>query len=463
MPNQSYPRYLNNKPIGEDQFEGRSHERIATSISDHIKRHDNTLKVLGLEGEWGSGKSNVIEVLRKKLEKTHHIYIYDAWGHQEDSQRRAFLEELTEDLLDNGLLTKKTNFRDLSGRERKITWQEKLNYLLSRKRKTNKRSVPKLSAGIILTGLVVVLTPILALISDLIGSETGAILLKILFSTSLILLGIICWVLYALYEKFLSSKKSWPTLSSLFTFYKGKVLENTTSEIFSDLEPSVKEFKSWIKSISSGLVKKELVIVYDNMDRLPPEKVKSIWSSIHTFFAEEDYEKVNVIIPFDKVHIQQVFDSAKGVTTCEFINKTFSIIYRVTPPVLTDWKNFFTKKFEEAFAKDEEEELLTVLSLFDRLKKKFTPRDIIVFINELVTLKRIWKDDIPLRYIGVYVLRKDKILESPQERILSSDYLGTTKDIFIEDTKLQNFISALTFNVPVERARSEERRVGKEW
>ena len=78
---------------------------------------------------------------------------------------------------------------------------------------------------------------------------------------------------------------------------KGKELENTTYEIFSDLEPSVKEFKEWIKSISEGLTKKDLVIVYDNMDRLPPEKVKEIWSSIHTFFAEEEYDKYELYEP----------------------------------------------------------------------------------------------------------------------------------------------------------------------
>jgi hypothetical protein len=36
------------------------------------------------------------------------------------------------------------------------------------------------------------------------------------------------------------------------------------------------------------------------MDRLPPEKVKEIWSSIHTFFAEEEYKNIHIIIPFDR-------------------------------------------------------------------------------------------------------------------------------------------------------------------
>src|SRR5690606_36019840 len=133
-------------------------------------------------------------------------------------------------------------------------------------------------------------------------------------------------------------------------------------------------------------------------------------------------------------------------------NKTFSIIYRVTPPVLTDWKDFFSTKFGEAFGVKEDKEFPTILSIFDRLKKKFTPRDIIIFINGLVTLKKIWNDDIPLRYIAIFCLKKEIILESPQKYILNNDYLGQAKDLFTEDNQLQNYISALTFNVPVEKA-----------
>lgn len=453
MEENNYPKYIINKPIGEDLFEGKSHERIATNIAEHIKDKYNSHKVLGIEGEWGSGKSNIIELIRKNLNKTHHVYIYDAWGHQEDSQRRAFLEELTEDLIDNNsnLLSDKTKYKDLSGKEKNITWKEKIKFLLARKRETSKKTIPKVSGGIIFIGLIVILTPIFALMSDFIGDGESAILLKILLSLSLLILALISWVIHSLYNKYISEDKTWANLSSVFYFYKGKELENTTYEIFSDLEPSVKEFKDWIKSISLGLVSKELIIVYDNMDRLPPEKVKEIWSSIHTFFAEQSYDKINVIIPFDRKHLQIAFENTDNPIN-GFINKTFSIIYRVTPPVLTDWKEFYRKKFEFAFGETEKKEFSTVLSVFDRLINKFTPRDIIIFINELVTYKKIWKDEIPLRYIAVFIMKKEIILVSPQKNILNGEYLGASIDLFAEDENLQNFISALTFNVPVEKA-----------
>ncbi len=445
-------RYISNNPIGKDFFAGQSHEKIANSITEHIKNESNYMKVIGLEGEWGSGKSNIIEIIRKKLEDSHYIYIYDSWGHQEDSQRRAFLEEMTEELEKNNLLVKRTSYKNFNGKILNISWQEKIKYLLARKKETSKKTVPKLSMGLIMIGLIVVLTPILALISNLIGNNTQEnILIKIIFTSSILILSIVGFLFYTIGKKLIY--KEWASLSSLFYLYKGKELENTTFEVLSDLEPSVKEFKDWIKSISSGLKEKKLLIVYDNMDRLPPKKVEEIWSSIHTFFAEEQYDNIHIIIPFDRKHLQKAFKYEDNETQInEFINKTFSLTYRVTPPILTDWKKFFQIKYNEAFNGCEKLELSIVISIFDRLKKRFTPRDIIVFLNEIVSYKKIWKEEIPLRYIALFVLQKEEILKDTQKNILGNNYLKTTDELFSKDNKLQNYISALTFNVPVQQA-----------
>lgn len=445
-------QYISNKPIGEDSFIGKSHDNIANSIAEHIMDESHPMKVIGLEGEWGSGKSNIIEIIKNKLNSTHYVYIYDSWGHQEDSQRRAFLEEMTEELEENNLLIKKTQYKNINGKTLNISWQEKIKFLLARKKETNKKTVPKLSIGLIIIGLIVVLTPILALISQLIGNNPQEnIIVKILFSSSIVILAIVSFIIYTFYKRIVHKK--WANLSSFFYLYKGKELENTTFEILSDLEPSVKEFKNWIRSISSGLKDKHLLIVYDNMDRLPPKKVEEIWSSIHTFFAEEQYDKIHIIIPFDRKHLQKAFEYEENSSQInEFINKTFSLIYRVTPPILTDWKNYFHIKYHEAFKNSEDEELSLVISIFDRLKERFTPRDIIVFLNEIVSYKKIWEDEIPLRYIALFVLSKESILQDTHKNILENNYLKTTVELFSNDNELQNYISALAFNVPVAQA-----------
>ena len=108
--------YLSDRPEGVDLFLSKSHEKIACAIADLIKNSKE--KIIGLEGEWGSGKSNVVEIIKNKLKDTHHVFIYDAWGHQEDLQRRSFLEELNKDITDNKIVT------DVA------KWEEKLEDLL---------------------------------------------------------------------------------------------------------------------------------------------------------------------------------------------------------------------------------------------------------------------------------------------------------------------------------------------
>lgn len=62
--NQNYPHFLQNAPCGEDLFEGKSHKAIAKNIKKLILSND-TCRVIGIDGGWGSGKSNLIKLVKK--------------------------------------------------------------------------------------------------------------------------------------------------------------------------------------------------------------------------------------------------------------------------------------------------------------------------------------------------------------------------------------------------------------
>ena len=70
VPNEvAYPHYLSNKPQGVDLFKGKSQEQLSEAMAGHIRSVDsdkesNVPRLIGLEGKWGSGKSNVIELLQ---------------------------------------------------------------------------------------------------------------------------------------------------------------------------------------------------------------------------------------------------------------------------------------------------------------------------------------------------------------------------------------------------------------
>lgn len=93
--NKTSYEFLKNQPLGEDLFENKSQDKIAKVIGDNII-NDSEFKIIGIDGEWGSGKSNLVKLLEKKLESTHKFFVYDVWGHQEDEQRKSILVELTE-------------------------------------------------------------------------------------------------------------------------------------------------------------------------------------------------------------------------------------------------------------------------------------------------------------------------------------------------------------------------------
>ena len=48
----SFPRFISNAPLGNDLFEGKSQERVASNIAEIIINNDDC-KVIGIDGAWG--------------------------------------------------------------------------------------------------------------------------------------------------------------------------------------------------------------------------------------------------------------------------------------------------------------------------------------------------------------------------------------------------------------------------
>ena len=99
----TFPRFIVDKPVGEDFSEGQSQTRLAERISDYIRKTDrdnidsqtSIPRIIGLEGSWGTGKSNVVAKIEEKLKSdSYYTFTYDSWGHQEDLQRRSILYKL---------------------------------------------------------------------------------------------------------------------------------------------------------------------------------------------------------------------------------------------------------------------------------------------------------------------------------------------------------------------------------
>lgn len=444
---ESFPQFISNSPIGEDLFEGKSQERVATYICKNLISNEEC-KIIGIDGGWGTGKSNLIEITKRKLNEISigkfHFFVYDAWGHQEDLQRRSILEELT------FFLTGKTNGTSIISDATK--WEKKLKSLLAKSKETQKKTIPSLSIGVVFSGLLLFLTPLFKALSELASCKWVKILIV---SVPLILLLVLLAFYYVVKtDKSLDIKTRLNlAIQKLFYIYQKSQQSDTTFETIAEDEPSVKKFRDWMHDIAADLGEHRLIIVFDNMDRLPDNKITELWSSIHTFFAEEKYEKIKVIIPFDRQNIEDAFkhtNDEEHSYTDDFINKTFDVVYRVSPPILSDWKRFLKNKWIQAF--DEiDGEFEKVIQIFDHLAQFKTPRDMVVFVNECVAAQQI-NPKIPLRYVALFVLNKVLLINKSESEIIQPSYLKGLEFLYKLDEDMPKFMTAVIYQIDPERA-----------
>lgn len=430
--NEQYPRFIPDKPTGDDVFEGQSQTNLANYICEYIRSNDSASsrgreqmpRIIGLEGKWGSGKSNVVEKIKKDLEgEGYYTFTYDAWGHQEDLQRRSILETLTNALIEDKVLEGKVKIKMRNGESKEAEWKDQLSLLLSNKTTTIIKSQPQLSGsaiwGISLVGLFVISTTIMGHMIDV----TDALLSRcwIIFIDILpIIIGGLVIIWYCI-------TGNW---KNVFTLLTQKEDNKVDEQFTSSEEPSVMEFKNWMHAISSHLGKakgnKKVIIVFDNMDRLPSEKVMQLWSVIYTFFAGSDFENIWTIIPYDHKHLcEAIYESNKNEFKDKFkrfINKTFPVVYTVPQPVITDYNKLFNKYFEDAFGTEEHDQK-HICQVFMLFHVNPNPRTVISFVNELVAMRLQWPaTECRLQNIALFVLKKDGLLygnNSLEENLLS--------------------------------------------
>lgn len=433
-----FPRFIPDKPTGKDVFDGQSQTHLAGRICEHIKTIDSLKggiqipRIIGVEGTWGSGKSNVVKKVDSKLNKeNYYMFTYDAWGHQEDLQRRSILETLTKTLINDKVLDGKVSIPMRNGLNNEDSWEKQLSLLLSNKTITTRKSIPQLSCAAIWGAVIVILFTVCSSVAGQLIIESED------FSNYWWINTIPLGVAFCVILGYLIKDKSLRNISLLVD---NNSKETVDEEYTSSEEPSVMEFKNWIGAISKHLAttkqkKNKVIIVFDNMDRLPSEKVMQLWSAIYTFFAGSEFENIWTIIPYDYIHLCDAIrgkafeggEKASHERDCikRFINKTFPVVYTVPQPIITDYRKLFNAFFEEAFGEKNEHDQEHICQVFIRLNTNPNPRTVISFLNELVSLRLQWFDDkYRLQNLALYILKKDDLLyngKSLDQNLLGDD------------------------------------------
>lgn len=401
------PKIISDSPASSDTLD--SHDRIADAILSLVESTEGG-KTIGLEGAWGSGKSSVIQILEKKIALRQNVFLYkfDAWTHQGEPLRRAFLEGLFDKILGT------TWFQaGLIGDGVKTKW-EAVRGELSRK---IKMSTKKITPQLDFFGAVMLLTflffPVgISMLSSSVASERGT-KLGIAIGSAILLIPIIFLAITSMYTawKYRSSpdwKQEMMELLAKFTLKGHNTDETKTIE---NSDPTTIEFQSAFKEFMSDALSaptKRLVIVVDNLDRISDKEVEAVWPILRSFVdntefsAEPWFKRFWVIIPFApnslkptaETNIIQTEEISSPAKQTGFLDKVVQINFPVPTPILSNLKRFLNANLKAAFGNDLSEDtvhkIFVIISSEMEKEQDITPRLIISIINNMVATALQW-------------------------------------------------------------------------
>ena len=398
-------RTIDDAPADQDAF--GSYESKAEVIHELITTEAGG-RTIGLEGEWGSGKSTVVRLLAKRLTGPDSLLVlFDTWAHEGDPLRHSFLEKLIDSLATNCWI-------DQASKE------ERLDEL------TTRRHVERTRLGLlaVVAAMAALFLPLsTALISGGLASDssnwvTWGLGGSLAALAIVILVGLLQWVRTRSPLAFVDSQHDRETIE----------MPNPTSVEF---ETAFEKLMKDALGDSSG---RQLVIVVDNLDRVAPEDARAIWTTLQTFLHHSyDSEpcwlrQLWVILPYDRNAIERLWGSrTRGTRSTSqvrdhdvaapttrapqqeraepFIEKTVQLRFAVPVPLLTNWREYLRTLLQRALP-DHEAEFSSVYRLYanklDREGRSPTPRELKQYINHIGTLHREWQDRLPLSSLAYY-------------------------------------------------------------
>lgn len=455
-------RIIRDAPSPADEFEGASHERSAASLVVAIDHVIGTDGAIGLEGPWGSGKSTIIGLAEKRLAAAgnkRRFFTFDLWVHQPELLKLAFLEEFVAWAKSQKLIghTSAEKYRDAIS-DREVTTR------IENRRKFSWHAIVFVLIAPLLPLAYAWLSPLSASAASANRDPFFALWTFEVYGWHLALL-----ILGAVYLLFLLSalsglvsrreKTVLAALSSATRVFTKETDHDKITQSIRERNPTSEAFQSFFRRILSEIQSDgtRVILVFDNIDRLPSETVAKVWSETRSIFSMrsrgEDLPNsaVLAIVPFDAAHIADVFEEGPdGRQTDHLLRKTFEITLRVAPPLSTDWRKFLNKKIDAIFSgkllDGDGYRLFKLLDLEHQERRELpTPRGIVAYVNDIAAYKNQWQNLIPLPHIALYVLRRRQI-----ERDVGTLRTGTavsTRQAAVVGEGWQRSLAALHFNV----------------
>lgn len=191
------------------------------------------------------------------------------------------------------------------------------------------------------------------------------------------------------------------------------------------------------------------VVILDNLDRLPKDSLRAVWSDLEIFTSVAEASNLTVVVPFcsTKVATYLKAEGDRQYDAKDFIAKKFPIIFRAPPVIASGWKGGFRQLWAHSFQGAHADVVEHCASLLQRhtpmLNGLVTPRLQKKFINDIATTSLVVGDDPSLLSIAAHLLLC-KYNDHPLDEILrvkgfSEDYekaVGQSVAASVDETKM---------------------------
>jgi energy-coupling factor transporter ATP-binding protein EcfA2 len=410
---------LDDEPSDQDSF--GAHRRIASAIKNLVSTNQGG-KTIALMGEWGSGKSTTIKQLKLLLTSNINVFTYDAWVHSGDHLRKSFLNELIDFLIDSKRL------QDVG------YWEEQKKILAGKLKKVDKTTEPELTAhGRVLIPLFLALPVTTVLFNNLIQGYIKDQYFFTPYHWLVLAITILCFITILWPFIYITKQICFGEGDKVLSLVMNKAVFHETTTSTEQPEATSIEFQEVFRRLMrTALIddqnkNNKLVIVIDNLDRVDTEEAKNIWSFLKGFIDNSSYkkqeerdwlEKLWVIVPLaikDMASDQSKITDSKNLKADEhFLEKIFQVRFFLPPPVHSEWKKHLIELLTTTFPSKDAVQLRLVQRLYENFifevppltnaTRNPNPRELKLFINDLVAMVVQWGDCFTLGIYASYLL-----------------------------------------------------------